>query len=474
MRRVGDNRNPVRDKFGPGKHGFGPGDPQTGQPATTPGYELFDSWQEEMASVVEGAGVALKPDQNNQLLQAIRQIARLLNSGEYMLVKNPGGTSGRILGVNPAGQMVIGDVDNIAQILALQAGGTNVATADGTGITLLQIPKGPTAVAGTNSKQLATTEFVQNAKTLMNNEYILAKTQTGSTSRVLGINTAGQLVFGDIDNIAKILAIQVGGTNVATADGNGVALLKSPTAPTPPVGDNSTRISTTAFVQASIAALVSTAPDTLDTLKELADALGNDPNFATTMTNTLAGKLPRVMANGEYLSVKNSTGASGRAIGINNNNQFVIGDVDNVAKSIFIQAGGANAATIDGNGFSFLKSPSVPTQPAGSNNKFSANTEFVQSAISGAMSALVGPTGYQLLGGGYIIQMGTVPLGRGLTSTDIVFPIAFSNQIVVVFAVNNSSAYAVNATNVSLTGMTVRNSSTESNSGIVNWIVCGK
>ncbi|AUH51209.1 hypothetical protein CXB49_10505 [Chromobacterium sp. ATCC 53434] len=75
MRRVGDNRNPVRDKFGQGKHGFGPGNPQTGQPATTPGYELFDSWQEEMASVVEGAGFALKPEQSNQLLQAIQQIA---------------------------------------------------------------------------------------------------------------------------------------------------------------------------------------------------------------------------------------------------------------------------------------------------------------------------------------------------------------------------------------------------------------
>ncbi|UGA37604.1 hypothetical protein JOS77_27140 [Chromobacterium haemolyticum] len=70
---MSDNRNPVRDKFGPGLHGFGPGNPQQGQPATTPGYELFDSWQEEMAAVVEGAGFKLDPNTNHQMLTAIRK-----------------------------------------------------------------------------------------------------------------------------------------------------------------------------------------------------------------------------------------------------------------------------------------------------------------------------------------------------------------------------------------------------------------
>lgn len=45
------------------------------------------------------------------------------------------------------------------------------------------------------------------------------------------------------------------------------------------------------FVDTSIANLVNSAPSTLDTLNELAAALGNDPNFATTVTNSLAGKL---------------------------------------------------------------------------------------------------------------------------------------------------------------------------------------
>lgn len=69
-------------------------------------------------------------------------------------------------------------------------------------------------------------------------------------------------------------------------------LTGAPTAPTPTFGDASTRISTTAFVAAAISALVNAAPAALDTLKELADALGDDPNFATTVTNALAGKQP--------------------------------------------------------------------------------------------------------------------------------------------------------------------------------------
>jgi hypothetical protein len=69
------------------------------------------------------------------------------------------------------------------------------------------------------------------------------------------------------------------------------ALTGTPTAPTAALGTNNTQIANTAFVQALVAALVNSSPAALDTLKELATALGNDANFATTMTNALAGKL---------------------------------------------------------------------------------------------------------------------------------------------------------------------------------------
>ncbi|MBL6357477.1 phage tail protein [Escherichia coli] len=65
-----------------------------------------------------------------------------------------------------------------------------------------------------------------------------------------------------------------------------------PKAPTPDAGNNTTRIATTAFVQAAITALINGAPATLDTLKEIAAAINNDPKFSTTINNALAGKQP--------------------------------------------------------------------------------------------------------------------------------------------------------------------------------------
>ena len=69
------------------------------------------------------------------------------------------------------------------------------------------------------------------------------------------------------------------------------ALTGTPTVPTAGKGTNNGQIASTAFVAQAIAALVNSAPGALDTLQELAQALGNDANFASTVTNALAGKL---------------------------------------------------------------------------------------------------------------------------------------------------------------------------------------
>lgn len=65
------------------------------------------------------------------------------------------------------------------------------------------------------------------------------------------------------------------------------------TMPTAPAGTNNTQGATTAFVAAAIASLVNGSPAALDTLQELAKALGNDPNFATTITNLIGTKLDK-------------------------------------------------------------------------------------------------------------------------------------------------------------------------------------
>lgn len=73
----------------------------------------------------------------------------------------------------------------------------------------------------------------------------------------------------------------------------GAAFTGKVTVPTAKAGTNDTQAASTAFVMAAIAAMVNGSPEALDTLKELATALGNDPNFATTIMNLIATKLDK-------------------------------------------------------------------------------------------------------------------------------------------------------------------------------------
>ncbi len=139
-------------------------------------------------------------------------------------------------------------------------------------------PKAPTPAAGNNTTQVATTAFVQAALTAL-------------------INGAPAT----LDTLKEIAAAINNDPNFSTTINNALALKAplsspaltgTPTAPTAAQSVNNTQIATTAFVKSAIAAMVGSAPAALDTLNELAAALGNDPNFATTMLNALSGKQP--------------------------------------------------------------------------------------------------------------------------------------------------------------------------------------
>ncbi|EFJ8816316.1 shikimate transporter, partial [Escherichia coli] len=87
------------------------------------------------------------------------------------------------------------------------------------------------------------------------------------------------------------------------------ALTGAPTTPTPPDDAAGNEIANAEFVRKLLAALVDSSPEALDTLNELAAALGNDPNFATTVTKALAGKQPLndvLTAVGQITPRKNS------------------------------------------------------------------------------------------------------------------------------------------------------------------------
>ncbi len=91
---------------------------------------------------------------------------------------------------------------------------------------------------------------------------------------------------------------------IQTIQANANTWLKLSGKPTTVAGfgitDAFTKAETTSAIQQRIADLVASSPAALDTLKELADALGNDPNFATTMTNALAGKASKATTLGGY------------------------------------------------------------------------------------------------------------------------------------------------------------------------------
>lgn len=139
-------------------------------------------------------------------------------------------------------------------------------------------PTAPTATAGNNSQQLANTQFVMTAIAAL-------------------VNSSP----GSLDTLSELAAALGNDPNFATTMLNALAakaplaspaLTGTPTAPTAAQTVSNAQIATTAYVKTAIDALVNSSPGALDTLSELAAALGNDPNFATTMVNALAAKAP--------------------------------------------------------------------------------------------------------------------------------------------------------------------------------------
>lgn len=139
-------------------------------------------------------------------------------------------------------------------------------------------PKAPTPAAGNNTTRIATTAFVQAAITALIN----GAPDTLDTLKEIAAAINNDPKFSTTINNALALKAPL----------SSPALTGTPTAPTAAQSVNNTQIATTAFVKSAIAAMVGSAPAALDTLNELAAALGNDPNFSTTVLNALAGKQP--------------------------------------------------------------------------------------------------------------------------------------------------------------------------------------
>ncbi|MCZ8790832.1 phage tail protein [Escherichia albertii] len=139
--------------------------------------------------------------------------------------------------------------------------------------------------------QAATPKAVKAAYDLANGKYT-AQDATTAQKGIVQLSSATNSTSETLAATSKAVKAVMDETN-KKAPLNSPALTGTPTTPTARQGTNNTQIASTAFVMAAIAALVDSSPDALNTLNELAAALGNDPNFATTMTNALAGKQPK-------------------------------------------------------------------------------------------------------------------------------------------------------------------------------------
>ena len=186
-------------------------------------------------------------------------------------------------------------------------------------------PTAPTATAGTNTTQIATTAYADTAVSSAITNH------NSDTENVHGIADTADLVLTNdarlsdertpVDGSVTTAKIATGGiaqsavTNLTTdlaakATLVSPALTGTPTAPTATLGTNTTQIATTAFVKAEVDALVAAAPGALNTLDELAAALGDDANFASTVTASLATKASTTDLNNALLYSFNNETAS--------------------------------------------------------------------------------------------------------------------------------------------------------------------
>ncbi|MDF4162158.1 tail fiber protein, partial [Escherichia coli] len=147
------------------------------------------------------------------------------------------------------------------------------------------------ATNSTSEAQAATPKAVKAAYDLASAKYT-AQDATTTQKGIVQLSSATNSTSETLAATPKAVKAVMDETN-KKAPLNSPALTGTPTTPTAPKGTNNTQIASTAYVMAAIAALVDSSPDALNTLNELAAALGNDPNFATTMTKALAGKQPK-------------------------------------------------------------------------------------------------------------------------------------------------------------------------------------
>lgn len=194
------------------------------------------------------------------------------------------------------GTIVNADINASAAIDKTKIAGTAITAADSGTVTSTMIANGTIVDADVNSSAQ-----IAYSKLALTNRIVNADINASAAidwTKIAPSSTVSATELGYLDGVTSAIQTQIdsklGTTTAAStyAPLASPALTGTPTAPTATAGTSTTQVATTEFVGTAVSNLVNAAPSTLDTLKELADAIGDDPNFATTITNSIATKLP--------------------------------------------------------------------------------------------------------------------------------------------------------------------------------------
>ena len=192
--------------------------------------------------------------------------------------------------------IVNADINTAAAIDKTKISGTAITAADTGTVTSTMIANDTIVNADINSSAQ-----IAYSKTNLTNSIVNADINASAAiewTKIAPSSTVSSTELGYLDGVTSAIQTQIDSKLATSTAASTYAPLASPaltgvpTAPTAAANTNTTQVATTAYVQTEINDLIASAPGALDTLNELAAALGNDASFSTTVTNSLATKLP--------------------------------------------------------------------------------------------------------------------------------------------------------------------------------------
>ena len=264
--------------------------------------------------------------------------------------------------------------------------------------------------------------------------YVFAVAQINADGSVTDLRKIGSDTD---DRLAKHIANPDAHPQYAPTDSP--VLSGKPTAPTAAAGTNTTQLANTAFVHAAIAALVNSSPEALDTLKELSEALGNDANFAATMTAALAAKQP---LDATLTAIAALTGAADKLFYFNGNDSAALTALTAFAREILAQTDAAGVR-------SKLDLGNAATQGVATNADMQAGTSTGLIPTVAAVMSIFSKRSFSQndfiripdVPGGLMIQWGllTGVSGANVITSTLTFPELFPNACLAVVPIATAS-----------------------------------